>query len=89
MIASQALLRPRVLAANAIFIVYHLNLLHMKDVFRDGRFLALAGVLGVACTALYYGCGCSVWPPALLHGVLVWGWLCLFGGVKLFERQSD
>mmetsp|Transcript_55329 Transcript_55329/g.160597 ORF Transcript_55329/g.160597 Transcript_55329/m.160597 type:complete len:288 (+) Transcript_55329:42-905(+) len=71
--------------ALAIFIAYHLNLIHARAVFRDGRLLVLAALLGVACTGIFYGCGCSVWPPAVLHGAAVWFWIFCLGGYDFFD----
>mmetsp|Transcript_52823 Transcript_52823/g.171897 ORF Transcript_52823/g.171897 Transcript_52823/m.171897 type:complete len:194 (-) Transcript_52823:91-672(-) len=69
----------------AAFIIYHVNVGHMKAVFRDGRFLMLAALLGFACTAAFVGCRGSLWPPAVLHGLVVWVWLFCMGGLQQFK----
>lgn len=43
-------------------------------------FLLLTALLGGCCTLLYRRTH-SLWPPVLLHGLVVAGWL-LFLGVK-------
>eukprot|EP00928_Gymnodinium_smaydae_P029199 TRINITY_DN2205_c0_g3_i1.p1 TRINITY_DN2205_c0_g3~~TRINITY_DN2205_c0_g3_i1.p1 ORF type:complete len:340 (-),score=66.66 TRINITY_DN2205_c0_g3_i1:76-1056(-) len=59
-----------------IFIVYHLDLIHSnpRHTFADLRFLALALILGVACTEALLRSG-SLWPPVLCHGSWVFLWL--------------
>uniref|UniRef100_A0A7S1L234 CAAX prenyl protease 2/Lysostaphin resistance protein A-like domain-containing protein n=1 Tax=Alexandrium catenella TaxID=2925 RepID=A0A7S1L234_ALECA len=64
-------------AALAIFLLYHLDVMHagpMRVVFTDLRFLAMAAVLGWACTEAVHLSG-SVWPGALMHGTWVWSWI--------------
>jgi len=63
---------------------FHLDTLHHRGpihVFRDWRFLSIALLLGIACTAVFYASG-SLWLAAATHGVPVWCWLCLFGGLE-------
>jgi len=55
----------------------HILLAH-RYVFVDGRFLAMAAVLGVACTDAAVTTK-TVWVPALFHGVWVWAWLACMG----------
>mmetsp|Transcript_112446 Transcript_112446/g.351631 ORF Transcript_112446/g.351631 Transcript_112446/m.351631 type:complete len:138 (-) Transcript_112446:63-476(-) len=65
-------------AGLAIFILYHLDLVHsgadMRPTFTDVRFLALAAVLGAACTEVARVTG-SIWPSVAMHGTWVWLWL--------------
>ena len=42
-------------------------------------FLCLAGLLGVACS-LSYGLTGSLWPPVMIHWIVVTGWLFGLGG---------
>jgi predicted Abi (CAAX) family protease len=61
------------------FLVYHLDFVHRElhlPVFRDPRFLLLAGVIGVTCTQTVLESG-SLWPGVLYHGVSVWVWKTL------------
>ena len=46
--------------------------------FKDWRFLAMAFLLGVACTYVYIESG-SLWLAAATHAVPVWSWLLLLG----------
>jgi predicted Abi (CAAX) family protease len=69
------------------FIVYHpLNALTLysagKPTFWDWRFLTLAGLLGAVCSIAYYNTG-SIWPPVLIHWIVVVSWIKLFGGKHL------
>ncbi len=48
------------------------------EVFLMPQFLLLAALLGVACLVAYLRSG-SVWPPALLHWLMVFAWLGLGG----------
>lgn len=64
-------------ATLAIFLLYHLDACHvgpMRPIFTDVRFLAMAGMLGAACTDAVHLSG-SVWPGVLMHGTWVWSWL--------------
>lgn len=72
------------LLALAMYVLYHpLNALLFlpaaRGVFYDPVFLSLAALLGGCCTLLYRRTG-SVWPPTLLHGIAVAGWLGFLGG---------
>ena len=66
----------------AIFVAYHLINPdpRARGVFRDWRFLSLAGVLGTACTISYYVTGGSLLAAALTHWVPVCAWLFYLGG---------
>jgi predicted Abi (CAAX) family protease len=73
-----------------LFIIYHpLNALTLypqgKPTFMDWRFLTLAGLLGIVCT-LAYGMTGSIWLSVLIHWVVVWCWLKLFGGEECLSR---
>ena len=50
-----------------------------RKLFDDGRFLLLAGLLGLTCVMAYDLTG-SIWPPVLIHGLVVLIWLELLGG---------
>ena len=47
--------------------------------FYNPVFLLLVALLGAGCTLLYHRTH-SVWPPTLLHGLVVAGWLLFLGG---------
>ena len=49
-----------------------------RDVFYDPVFLLLTALLGGCCTLLYRRTR-SLWPPVLLHALVVAGWLLLWG----------
>ncbi|MBW4529106.1 MAG: CPBP family intramembrane metalloprotease [Aphanothece saxicola GSE-SYN-MK-01-06B] len=50
-----------------------------RRLFDDGRFLLLASLLGVVCVIAYLATG-SIWPPVLIHWLVVLIWLELLGG---------
>ena len=50
-----------------------------RSVFYNPIFLLIVALLGAGCTLLYRRTG-SVWPPALVHGLVVAGWLLFLGG---------
>lgn len=67
-----------------IFLVYHpLNIFARgHDVtFRNPVFLLLAALLGVVCTLSYLQSG-SLWPPVVIHWLIVVVWLLLLGGYR-------
>jgi predicted Abi (CAAX) family protease len=47
--------------------------------FKDPAFLVMATLLGLACTIAYLKSG-SIWPPVVIHWVVVFTWLSCFGG---------
>ncbi len=51
-----------------------------RSVFWDARFLVLAAVLGMGCTASYYVTGGSLVAAALTHWLPVNLWLFVLGG---------
>lgn len=53
-----------------------------RAIFLDPWFLAAVAALGIGCTRLYWRSG-SVWPPVLLHWLVVVGWKALAGGPPL------
>lgn len=53
-----------------------------RAVFWDARFLTLATVLGIGCTASYYVSGGSLVAAALTHWLPVQLWLFLLGGLN-------
>ena len=68
----------------AMFIVYHpLNALSFYPAglktFFNPAFLLLAALLGVICSIVYLQSG-SLWPPVLIHWLVVVVWLLLLGG---------
>lgn len=70
--------------AIAMFILYHpLNARYFYPpgypMFRDWRFLVLAGLLGITC-AVSYGVTRSLWVAVSLHWLAVITWLFVFGG---------
>lgn len=50
-----------------------------RRLFMDRRFLLACGLLGVVCSAAYLLSG-SLWPPALIHWLVVLIWLEGLGG---------
>ena len=50
-----------------------------RRLFDDGRFLLLAALLGSICVVAYQATG-SLWPPVLIHWLVVLIWLELLGG---------
>ncbi|MEM8805558.1 MAG: CPBP family glutamic-type intramembrane protease [Cyanobacteria bacterium P01_G01_bin.38] len=72
------------IASLVIFIVFHpLNALlimtERRETFYNPIFLTLAGLLGVVCTLSYLQSG-SLWPPVVLHWLMVIIWLLGLGG---------
>lgn len=55
-----------------------------RRVFRDPRFLLPCTLLGIVC-ALTYGLSGSLWPPVLIHWVVVVLWLGVLGGRRQLE----
>ena len=69
-----------------IFVVYHpLNVFADQGTFRNPVFLFLAGLLGIICTIAYLQSG-SIWPPVVLHWLIVVVWLLSFGGYRKVHR---
>lgn len=70
------------LALVAYVLVHPLNALlflpSARGVFYDPVFLFLAALLGGGCTLLYRRTR-SLWPPVVLHGFVVAGWLIFWG----------
>jgi predicted Abi (CAAX) family protease len=63
-----------------LFVLYHpLNIFVSHDTFKDPVFLGLAALLGLACTIAYLATG-SIWIPAIVHWLIVVGWLLFLGG---------
>lgn len=68
----------------AAFIAWHpaqlmLGLPWARQEFADPRFLAIAAILGAACTASRVRSG-SLWPPVAIHWAVVVVWKGLTGG---------
>lgn len=75
-----------------LFVVYHpLNARTFypagNPTFFDPTFLALATLLGIACTCTYSLTG-SIWPGTLIHWLVVAIWLLYLGGLERL-RISD
>jgi predicted Abi (CAAX) family protease len=65
-----------------IFVGYHpLNVLAGCGTFRNPVFLFLAALLGIICTSAYLQSG-SLWPPVILHWLIVVVWLLVLGGYR-------
>lgn len=69
-----------------LFIVYHpINALLFypkgKKIFRQPVFLVFAGLLGIVCAISYKITG-SLWPPVIIHWLIVVIWLFILGGEK-------
>ena len=67
-----------------LFVLYHpLNAITLYragyPTFLNPIFLILAALLGIACTLVYRFTG-SLWPPVLIHWIVVVIWLCCLGG---------
>lgn len=70
----------------AMFVFYHpLNALSFLPsaikTFFNPVFLLLAALLGIVCTIAYLQSG-SLWPPAIIHWVVVVVWLLLLAGYR-------
>ncbi|NEP18107.1 MAG: CPBP family intramembrane metalloprotease [Leptolyngbya sp. SIO4C1] len=100
----RALLIPRPALANAadlwlwgtvslvIFVAAHpLNALILmperRDTFYSPIFLTLAALLGLVCT-LSYVQSASIWPPVVLHWLMVVVWLLGLGGYGRLAAQE-
>jgi predicted Abi (CAAX) family protease len=56
--------------------------------FRQPLFLSLAALLGLVCAAAYLQSG-SIWPPVVIHWIIVFAWLGFLGGYRhLFSPAS-
>ncbi|MEO0457751.1 MAG: CPBP family glutamic-type intramembrane protease [Cyanobacteria bacterium P01_A01_bin.114] len=67
-----------------VFVVFHplnawLVMTDRRETFYSPVFLTLAGLLGVVCT-LSYVQSASLWPPVVLHWLMVIIWLLVLGG---------
>mmetsp|Transcript_99558 Transcript_99558/g.277139 ORF Transcript_99558/g.277139 Transcript_99558/m.277139 type:complete len:261 (+) Transcript_99558:108-890(+) len=63
--------------ALAVFLIYHLDMMHRFRMFSDPGFLAMAALLGVSCTVAFVDTG-SVWAPALIHATYLAVWFSCF-----------
>ncbi|MGK7938975.1 MAG: CPBP family glutamic-type intramembrane protease [Crocosphaera sp.] len=75
-----------------LFIVYHpLNAVLFypqgKRLFSNPIFLFFAGLLGIACT-ISYEITASLWPPVVIHWLIVVTWLWLLGGEEQLNQKS-
>lgn len=78
--------------ALAAYILFHplnawLFSLEARDVFYNPLFLLLAALLGASCTLLYRRTR-SLWPPVVMHWLVVAGWLLFLGGESVL-RTAD
>jgi predicted Abi (CAAX) family protease len=69
-----------------LFIVYHplsarFFARNAQSTFNSFTFLTLAAILGAVCTVSYLQSG-SIYPPMILHWILVLGWLLCLGGYR-------
>jgi predicted Abi (CAAX) family protease len=74
-------------AALVVYVVSHpINALLFRPqvlgLFGSAPYLALATLLGLACTAAYL-ISRSIWPPVAIHWVTVVSWIWLLGGHAL------
>lgn len=71
------------LALLAYVLLHPLNALlflpSARDVFYNPVFLLLTALLGGSCGLLYHRTR-SLWPPVVLHWLVVAGWLTVLGG---------
>jgi predicted Abi (CAAX) family protease len=58
-----------------------------RSLFTDPIFLIFAGLLGMACTAVYLISG-SIWPPMLIHWAVVTPWILFFGGGNTLYKNE-
>jgi predicted Abi (CAAX) family protease len=66
------------------FIAYHPLNIAAPSFFSDPTFLLGAGLLGIVCTFSYLQSG-SLWPPVVIHWLIVVVWLLLLGGIRRFK----
>ena len=74
------------IASLILFIVYHplnayLFIHNARKTFSSFAFLASAAFLGIICTITYLISG-SVYPPIIIHWLIVIFWLLVFGGYQ-------
>jgi predicted Abi (CAAX) family protease len=72
-----------------LFVAYHplaarLWYRRARRTFDDARFLVPCALLGVVTTIAYEGSG-SLWPPLVIHWLVVLGWLRFLGGTRRLE----
>jgi len=75
-----------------LFIIYHpLNatffIRNARTIFSNFAFLTSAAFLAIVCTIAYLKSG-SIYPPIILHWIIVLGWLLGFGGYQSLHSQS-
>ncbi|MEM9569170.1 MAG: CPBP family glutamic-type intramembrane protease [Cyanobacteria bacterium P01_E01_bin.34] len=59
-----------------------------RSTFVDPIFLACAGLLGALCTLLYWYSQ-SLWPPTVVHWLVVLVWLLLLGGLRRTSPPAE
>ena len=79
--------------ALGLFVAYHplagrLWYRQGRRLFDDPRFLIACTLLGVACSGAYLASG-SLWPPLLIHWLVVVTWLEWLGGRRLIEAPQN
>lgn len=77
----------------SLFIIYHpLNALFFyapgKPLFFQPLFLFFAGLLGLACMISYSLTG-SLWPPVIIHWIVVVIWLFALGGQEKLSLKPS
>jgi predicted Abi (CAAX) family protease len=58
-----------------------------RHVLTNPTFLTLAGLLGL-CASLLYWTTASLWPPILLHWLVVYVWLTNYGGLAALSGRT-
>ncbi|MEM9164513.1 MAG: CPBP family glutamic-type intramembrane protease [Cyanobacteria bacterium P01_F01_bin.4] len=90
--ASSQSLGSWAIASLVIFIGFHpLNarflMTERRETFYNPIFLTLAGLLGVVCTLSYLQ-SASLWPPVVLHWLMVIIWLLSLGGYGRLAQNN-
>ena len=60
-------------ALSFLFVLYHLDIIHVNPGFRRPTFLVLAGIVGVSCQVACIGTR-SMWPGVIMHWLWVAAW---------------
>jgi predicted Abi (CAAX) family protease len=75
-------------ASVLIFTLWHVveasTFLPGARLFLTAPFLVCAAVLALGCAVVRYRTG-SLWPPVVLHALVVWVWQSAFGGPSITE----
>jgi predicted Abi (CAAX) family protease len=65
----------------------HLLRRNARHVFTNPTFLTLAGLLGL-CASVLYWISASLWPPIILHWMVVYVWLTNYGGLAALSGRT-